>query len=1062
MTAPIFTDQITTAIARLRRLTQVSLQGQWHFCLEDLSVAEVMQAEQWDHWPIAPLNEKEHIAWPRGKQVLWLRQRLVIPEQLHGYPVTGLSLRLALTWWAESAEIFVNGACVQTGDLFDCVTRIGLSPAAQPGKAITLALRLVSPGHDEGALVQSKLIFEATGDGVDPGFVADELTVVQHYLAHFSPEQLSTLAAAIARLDWSALPNRVQFDRSLDHLRQQLPWREDLKQRRIDLLGHAHLDLAWLWPVEETWQAAERTFQSVLQLQQEFPELIFCHSTPALYAWIEAQRPDLFAAIQEQVAAGRWEIAAGLWVEPELNLASGEAIARQVLYGQRYVQEKFGQLSCIAWLPDSFGFCWQLPQILKQGGIDYFVTQKLRWNDTTSFPHEVFWWRSPDGTQIFSVTLPPIGTQINPVQMAAYACEWEEKTGKQESLWLPGVGDHGGGPTRDMLETARRWQQSPHFPRLAFKKAETFLRDLEQHVQGADNADGLPVWNDELYLEFHRGCYTSHADQKWWNRRCEDWLYQAELLASLSTLLTGATYPQQELETAWKQVLFNQFHDILPGSSIPEVFVTANQAWKAVQQTCAQILEQALEAITAPIDRSVPPHPNAKPLLVFNPLNWQRSEVVMVVLPTVAPPGQIWQVYDSTGQPVRSQLAPIQGPEENKAASSLHFLAQALPSIGYRVYWLCLVSTAEQPDAVDVLTSYPAEFVLENECLRVTVDPNTGNLSSVFDKGQQREILSGPGNQLQAFHDQGQYWDAWNIAPGYGEQPLPLAQLTGIHWLEHGELLSRLRVTRQLGQSEFCQDYTLEAETAVLKIATTVDWQERHVLVKAAFSLAWEADWATYEIPCGAIQRPTAPQTSSERAKWEVPALRWADLSTADSGVSLLNDCKYGYDSAPNQLRLTLLRGSTWPDPGADLGYHRFTYALHPHPGNWQTAQTVRRGYELNLPLLVRFLSDPGKSGQPQRPPAAQLLHLGADNLVLTALKQSEESPQAWILRCYESCGHEAELRLQGDLGRAIAHPVDLLEQPLQQDDDPGTSQTLPIRPWQIASFAIAPKQDSQ
>ncbi|HEY9844880.1 MAG TPA: alpha-mannosidase, partial [Candidatus Caenarcaniphilales bacterium] len=455
-------------------------------------------------------------------------------------------------WWAEDAQIFVNHQLVQEGDLFDCAARILLSESAVSTEVITLRLRLTSPGHDAGALVRSQLIFEAPSS-TDPGFVADELAVLKGYLERFQPEKLQQLAAATADIAWSARFDQAQFQQSLLTLQQRLqPLGDWLKQRQISLLGHAHLDLAWLWPVSETWEAAERTFQSVLNLQQDFPDLIFCHSTPALYAWIEQHRPDLFVQVQQQIAAGRWEVVAGLWVEPELNLISGESLVRQVLYGQRYVQEKFGRLSLIAWLPDSFGFCWQLPQILKQGGVDYFLTQKLRWNDTTQFPHEVFWWRSPDGSQILSVMTPPIGEDVNPVQMATFAHTWEAKTGAQETLWLPGVGDHGGGPTRDMWETAQRWQQSTLFPRLSSTTAEHYLQDLETYLTHQE----VPVWQDELYLEFHRGCYTTHGEQKRWNRSCEHLLFQAELFASLATLTAKAAYPKAELEVAWKQVLF--------------------------------------------------------------------------------------------------------------------------------------------------------------------------------------------------------------------------------------------------------------------------------------------------------------------------------------------------------------------------------------------------------------------------------------------------------------------------------------------------------------------------
>jgi len=506
---------ITAAIHKLRQLSQVSIMSHWRSGDGDLPLLTATE-----QWATVGLNDKNHITWPGGSHVLWLAQDLAIPSHLQGYPLDGLTLRLALTWWAEAAEIFVNGKLVQSGDLFDSDLRVLLSRNVTPGDRFSVALRLVSPGHDDGALVRSVLLYEATL-GIEPGFVADEIAVLQQYLKTFAPEKLAILAAAVAEIDWSGVSDAPRFGRSLSSLRENLGETfSDIDRGKINLLGHAHLDLAWLWPVEETRSVAQKTFASVLKLQQEFPDLTFCHSTPALYSWIEAHRPDLFAAIQEEVRNGRWEIVGGMWVEPELNLLNGESIVRQVLYGQRYIEEKFGSINKVAWLPDSFGFCWQLPQILKQGGIEYFVTQKLRWNDTTVFPYDLFWWQAPDGSQILSLMSANIGSGFDPVKMASYATDFTAKTGLPDALWLMGVGDHGGGPTRDMLEITQRWQQSQSFPHLEFTTAHRYLHSLGTPTKRSQAEPGneggatetkpacagfkkqIPVWNDELYLEF--------------------------------------------------------------------------------------------------------------------------------------------------------------------------------------------------------------------------------------------------------------------------------------------------------------------------------------------------------------------------------------------------------------------------------------------------------------------------------------------------------------------------------------------------------------------------------
>jgi alpha-mannosidase len=1079
---------LSTTINRLRQLTQVSIQPNWRLCSEDLPANQATQPESWQHWAIAELNARNHVVWDKGRRVVWLAQVVVIPEALQSYPLAGLSLRLALTWWADVAALYVNGQKLQEGDLFDCSTRMLLSLQVQPGDTFAIAIRLVSPDHDDGALVRSDLSFESTApEFPEPSFVADELGVLQRYWTAFDPEKIPELESALTAINWSVVSDRPPFDRSLQQLRQQLaPWATPMQQHRIWMLGHAHLDMAWLWTVQDTWVAAERTFQSVLQLQQEFPDLIFGHSTPALYAWLEAHRPDLFQAIQQQVAAGRWEIVGGLWVEPDLNLIDGESIVRQVLYGQHYVQEKFGALSTVAWVPDSFGFCGQLPQILKQGGVEYFVTQKLRWNDTTQFPYEAFWWQAPDGTQLFSLMSALIGQDTDPLKMSQYAWDWLTHTNIQECLWLPGVGDHGGGPTRDMLEVAQRWQHSKFFPQTGFQTSVDYLRSLRQT---AATRPDFPVWSRDLYLEFHRGCYTTHADQKRWNRHAETLVYQAELYAAFAHLIAGVPYPHSELETAWKRVLFNQFHDILPGSSIPEVFIDANREWQAVNQTGTEILARSLQAIAAAIDYPHPPCLEAQPLVVFNSMNWQRSQVVEIAVPG----DQDWQIYDHDGQRVPSQhvfassprLEPFTDPEKQEEQSRLLFFASQIPSVGYRVFWLAPVSNSpiNAPEQRSPLPSLnPGEsnhlsphfeggvggsttdFTLENEPLRVVVDPQTGELASVFDKAHCWEVLAGAGNQLQAFQDQGQYWDAWNIDPNYAQHPLPPPELQSIQWLERGDLQQRLRVVRKLGRSTVWQDYVLQAESPVLQIQTKVDWQECHVLLKAVFPLNLEVDSATYETPCAAIARTTRPTEPRDKAQWEVPALRWADLSAGDYGVSLLNDCKYGYDAQPSQLRLTLLRSSQWPDPDADRGWHQFTYALYPHQGSWQAAQTVQRGYELNRPLLVQRSLEPHRAHPGKLPAIAHLLDLGADNLVLMALKQSEQDPEHWILRCYECHGFAAQLQLHSHLDLALAEPVDLLEVPIDPAADPSFPQgrarhhpytDATIKPWQIHSLRL-------
>ena len=1080
-------NSIEQFITKLRQQIQLEIQDNWR----DVTSLDIehnnLTKIKLNKCSTAVVNEQGYLVFPQGRQIKWLAQNITIPQTLQGYALSGLSLRLVLTWWAEDAQIFINGELVQQGDLFDSSARVLITEDAQPGQEYLVTIQLVSPNHDIGALMRSHLRYEklSVPHDIDPGLIADEFTVLLKYLSQFEPEYLEVLATELNKFDWRNIENADGFVYDLAKLRSNLlPLAGNIKRRCFNLLGHAHLDMAWLWTTDETYEVAERTFKSVLNLQQDFPTLTFGHTSPALYQWIEINRPQLFKEIQDAVRLNKWEILGGMWIEPETNLVSGESLIRQLLYGQQYYQEKFGEISQVAWLPDSFGFTWQLPQIFQQCGIEYFVTGKLHWNDTTQFPHGCFWWSSPDGTQLLTLMSPPNVTGVmdtNPITMTNYAIDWEIQTGLTEIFWLPGVGDHGGGPTRDMLEVAQKWHNSPFFPEIKFSKSIDYLNK----ISGCSNHDEnnspcpnslvpqtpIPVWKDELYLELHRGCYTVHGEQKKYNRYCERLLYQAELWSTLATLLCRDRFviqplfpnikiliekeglcqadPQQLIEIAWKKVLFNQFHDILPGTSIPEVFIEANQDWETAITIGENILENAQRAIALSIDLPEPPQPNGIPLVIFNSLNWQRSEIVTITDKQFATDNLVFWVCSDRGERINS--------DRNQVENQLSFLAQDIPGVGYRLFWLC-----QEPATIETAVTIKSgiNYQLENDYLKVIVNPQTGDLASIFDKINHREILSQSGNKLQAFADQGQYWDAWNIDSQYTQKQLSDTQLKSIEWLENNECKQIIRVVKQFNQSEFIQDYILELDSTYLKIANTVDWQETHVMVKVAFPLNLTSDHSTSEIPCGTIERTTKPQTAAEQAKWEFSALNWVDLTDnnltdnkGEYGVSLLNDCKYGYDAQPNQLRLTLLRSPLWPDPQSDQGIHHFTYAIYPHQYSWKEAKTVQKAYELNTPLQTVLLDQyqPDIPESNLLPSKSELLNLSADNLVLMALKLS--SKQEIIMRCYEAHGLEADLNLRGDFDWELSTSLDCLE----RENIPG-EQHNKIKPYKIATFKLKRK----
>jgi len=1087
--APALASSLQTTLNRLRKLNTVDIQSTWRWYDQDIAVAEVSNRSVTEDWKIAPLNNRQHIAWDKGLHPRWLIQKITVPTDFYGYPLTGLTLRLALTWWAEDAQIYVDGALVQSGDLFECFTRICLSDRIHPGDTFQVAIRLISPQHDNGALVRSHLTYELPPNNPtpEPSFVADEIEV----LAILEPDSQDAIEHKLTALDWDSLtpiqahletdalnlwqnlsspaaisPQSIPaaihpFQQSLSQVRRVLkPFSPKIKARTIQCIGHAHLDMAWLWPIADTWKAAERTFQSILSLQEDFSELTYTHSSPALFEWIEQNRPSLFEQIQQKVANGSWSIDAGMWIEPELNIISGEAIARQILYGQRYCQEKFGTISKVAWLPDSFGFCWQLPQLLTQGGIETFATLKLSWNDTTEFPHQLFWWQSPDGSRILSLMLPPIGTDIDPVKMVNHAKKWETSTGISNTLWLPGLGDHGGGPTRDMLEKSQRWKKSPFFPTLSFTTTETYVNSLPTPSPSfssssppplAERGQSLPIHNSDLYLELHRGCYTSHADQKQNNRHCEDLLYQAEVFATVAQIIANKPYPQENIDIAWKKLLFNQFHDILPGTSIPQVFADANRDWENVKNIGEQVLQESLDTIAQQIQLSSPPHQNATPTVIFNSLSWPQTKVITLEITKLSNhSSQNWQVCDSHQTEIPCQI------NSEETTPSLSILVKNLPAVGYQVLWI-------YPTAQAIQSVIQKHYTLENEFLKATIDPITGHIASLIEKSTQTETFSQPGNQLQTFQDKGQYWDAWNIAPDYAENPLPEPTLQSIQWLELGPVAQKLRITYNFNQSTIHQTYRLDAESPYLQVESHIHWQETQVLLKVHFPLNITSDIATYEVPFGAIARTTKPKTAAEKAQWEVPALRWADLTQQNQqfGISILTKAKHGFDAKPNHLRLTLLKSPTWPDPNSDKGTHNFSYAIYPHPGSWQSAKTVHHARALNIQPITHHLtvSPYGKEATDLLPSEHSFLRIHNNNLVLSALKPSADKPYEFILRYYEAHGQAATLQADNQLNLHYATTSDILETTIPQRETEGEAKK--ISPWQIKTHRFDLKTHS-
>ncbi len=989
--------------------------------------------------------------WPKATGTTWFRYSVVVPAASGGYDQRNSPLRFRVELEGEFPvylSIYVNGVVRAHG--YD-LEPLFLTALAEPGQKLLLALKADAPAG-KIRLQTAQLEFGAAPGRPDAGMLLESCATAELLNAasgEGKEQRAQLIESASKAIEWTALERNDQraFDDSIRRAQEKLePLRGWLESFSIRAVGNAHIDMAWLWPWTETVEVTRNTFSSVLNLMQEYPDFTFTHGSPANYAWMEEKYPSLFEQIRRRVKEGRWEVIGGMWVESDQNLPDGESFTRQLLHGKRYFKEKFGVDVRTGWTPDSFGYNWQLPQIYKRSGIDFFVTQKIGWNDTTKFPHKLFWWEGLDGSRVLTYFPHDYVNPIEPVSMARDLAEQLPKTKSPELMHLYGIGDHGGGPTREMLDAARRWQSpAALYPRLRFSTAQSFFDDINKKLDTLT----VPVWKNELYLEYHRGTYTTQAKTKQNNRRSEALMLNAEKFSSFATLF-GRAYPQTELNDAWRKVLFNQFHDILPGSGIAPVYVDAARDQAEVRRSAGGILTSAMQGIATRIRTAGV----GAPVVVFNSLGWDRNDVVEVEVPLAGVPGAI-SVRDSEGKTI---LAELVSRDEEAQAVRVRFLAEGVSSFGYKVFHVMPATAAQmQMDALPMrIPDTPARATagkLENEFLRVQVDGKSGCITSLFDKKLRRETLAAGscGNLLQAFRDKPKDWDAWNIDADFENQKWDLTDAEEVKLVETGPVRAVIRVVRRFQSSRFVQNITLYAGVPRVDLRMEADWHEEHILIKAAVAVAAKSDFATFEIPYGSIQRPTTRNTPAEKAMFEVPALRWADISDANRGVSLLNDSKYGHDAKGNVLRISLLRSPKWPDRNADMGRHEFTYSIYPHAGTWREAGTVRRGYELNYPLLA--IAANAHTGALPREHSFVAIEPG--NIIVTAIKKAEDD-DGLIIRFYESAGRETQVTLRVPHGATRAVETNLMEKEERAlEISGGTRIQILTRPWEIKTVKV-------
>jgi alpha-mannosidase len=1035
--------------------------GAWKMHTGDLAHGEAANIDESGWQAIAPKEKAPNDA-------VWFRQTYEVPQTLSGYDLSG-----ARIWFQFHADangpmpqiLYFNGRRVAMGDDLEPIV---LFDSAKPGEKVTVAVKLLHT-VDTKTFSGATLKIDFPESRPNPEDLREEFlsaAVLVPSLAPSDASQMNTLNGAIGAVDLKALDahDQARFDASLKAAHSKLEALLPLMQTAtFHLTGNAHIDAAWLWPWTETVDVVKRTFGTALQLMYEYPQYTYTQSAAAYNEWMAQKYPDMNAEIQKRIKEGRWEIVGGMWVEPDLNMPDGESLVRQLLVGKRWYKQAYGVDVRIGWNPDSFGYTWQLPQIYKKSGVDYFVTQKMTWNDTNQLPFKLFWWESPDGSKVLAYFPHDyVNLSLSPVRLSNDLTVARKRSpGMLEMMDLYGIGDHGGGPTRAILDEGFHWAAPSaggvaHVtPKYEFGPAQSFFSSVEKQVAPESKewnyqsiARGyeppaetpgkvsIPTWKSELYFEYHRGVMTTQSNHKRNMRDSEEQVLNAEKWASLAWL-DGRAYPGAEITEDWKKVLFNQFHDLAAGSGIGVIYQDAQKDYDVVRWSTSEISTGSLGKVGETINTAG----TGIPVVIYNPLGWERSGEVSVHVqggkPGVANGAQIVEARS----------------DEKTGVSDVKLHVMKVPPLGYKVVWVGAGSRAKQGGESSAEGKEAGNTItLENSVLRVSVDKQSGCITSLFDKKSNFETLASGacGNQLQFFKDTPKDYDAWNIDPGtLDAAPATIEHADSVELIKTDE--PSIRVTRHFQESKFVQDLSLAADGGMVDVDNEIDWHEAHILLKAAFPVAASGPFATYEIPYGAIDRPTTRNNSWEKAQFEVPAMRWADLGDGKHGLSVINSTKYGYDAVGNLLRLTLLRSPKWPDPEADMGHHHFHYALYPHAGTWKDAMTVRRGYEYNYPLNAVVTTAHGGS----LPAEHSFASVAPEDVVLTAVKKAEDA-QGLIFRAYEWAGKEATVEFHVPSGASGATVTNMMETP-EGSPLPVTGDVVkaPIHPYEILTIRV-------
>lgn len=835
---------------------------------------------------------------------------------------------------------------------------------------------------------------------------------------------------AFKLIDWS-YPGSDKFYESVhqasDYLNEEIDKIDKYSVVNVTCIGHTHIDVAWLWRLKHTREKCARSFSTVLRLMERYPEYIFLQTQPQLYEYVKNDYPELYEAIKQKVNDGSWEIDGGMWLEADCNIPSGESLVRQLLVGSRFIKEEFNKDVEYLWLPDVFGYSWALPQILKKSGINTFMTTKISWNQYNRMPHDTFKWRGIDGTEILThfITTPEPWSQpgswfytyngrLTPKTVKGVWDAYTDKNLTTDMLVSYGFGDGGGGVNREMLEYRRRLDKMPGLPNVKTGKAGEYFKALREKIENTN--EYVHTWDGELYLEYHRGTYTSQAYTKMMNRKLELLYRETEWLATLNSLANSDwdTYPSTNLLKGWKTILRNQFHDIIPGSSITEVYEDAKIEYKEAEDLALAAKEN--------FDLS---KESENTWTVINNANWDRCEVIEIETELEG------NFYDGDNK-LEAQR------ENNKYLVKV----ENVPATGFKVINLRTESINKEESV----------FNYSNDSIETPIYSikwnEVGQLTSLFDKENNREVLAKNqrANVFQMFEDKPMAHEAWDIDIYYQEKMREVTDIQNIELIENGNLRATVRFSYKYMNTTINQDMVVYKDDRRIDFVTNVDWREKKQLLKVAFPVDVRSTMATYDVQFGNVKRPTHWNTSWDMARFETVAQQWVDLSQRDYGVSLLNNCKYGHDIKDNVIRLTLLKSATHPDPVQDQGEQNFTYSLLPHTGDFVEGNTVKRAYELNQPLTYI-------NGVMKEDIKTKMFNFNDAYILVDAIKKSEDEDMV-VLRFHEYSGSKQNVKISSDYNIVAWQETNLMEKPLENLRSEGEI-NLELNPYEIKTIMI-------